>query len=131
MWIRVGLKVVPSTAVVQPRGSRMHLVAFLVNQDRRLMHTAYWNRFPLQLQVPLCWWPQQQQGVETGPPAIPGWIYKVLQLHQGDSTQDATAGFSGMSLFHVCLMSASKEPQVSRSRLEGKKQYKLLPFPST
>lgn len=51
MWIRVGLKVVPSAVTVQPRGSRMHLVAFLVNQDRRLMHTTCWNRFPLQLQV--------------------------------------------------------------------------------
>lgn len=130
MWIRVGPEVIPSASIVQPRGPRMHLAAFLVNQGRRLMHTACWNRFPLGLQVLLCWWPQPQQGVQTGPPAIPGWICNVLQLHQEDPTQDTTAGSSGMSLFQVCLMSASKEPQVSRSRQEGKKQYKRLPFPS-
>lgn len=103
------------------------------------MHIARWNKFPSLLQFLLCCWPQPQHGVQLGPPATPGWVYKILQPHQENITLDGTAAGpvlviadpARMSLFQVCLVSASKESQVSGSAQEDKQPQKLLPFLST
>lgn len=58
-----------------------------------------------------CCWPQQQHGVQLGPPATPGWVYEMLQLHRENMTQDGTAAgpvlaiadSSRISLFQICL----------------------------
>lgn len=103
-----------------------------------LMPTPVSQPWPHQSrQFLLCCWPQPQHGVQMGPPVAPGWIYEMLQLLQENITQDVTAaapvkaitGSSRMTLFQICLVSASKESQVSGSAQQYKSLPSLLPCP--